>query len=94
MVRTPQIEPVTQMAKNHRGVLAKLENGPVFLAQRSKTAAVMLSPRQWDAITAELSRLRRIIEADRDFAEMRAGNYVTLDTFDKLEGIDAPGSTT
>jgi PHD/YefM family antitoxin component YafN of YafNO toxin-antitoxin module len=93
MVRTPQIEPVSEMSKNHKSVLAKLESGPVFLANRSRTAAVMLSPALWDEMTAELSRLRRIIQADRDFAEMRAGNYVTLDTFDKLGGMDAPGST-
>jgi PHD/YefM family antitoxin component YafN of YafNO toxin-antitoxin module len=93
MIRTPQIEPVSQMAKDYKKILAKLESGPVFLAQRSRPAAVMVSPIQWDEMTAELSRLRRIIQADQDFAEMRAGNYITLDTFDKLGGIDAPGST-
>jgi PHD/YefM family antitoxin component YafN of YafNO toxin-antitoxin module len=93
MIQTPQIEPVTQLVKNHKGIFAKLEKGPVFLAQRSRTAAVMLSPAQWDEMTAELSRLRRIIEGDRQLAEMHAGNYVTVDTFDKLGVIDAPGST-
>jgi hypothetical protein len=43
-------------------------------------------------MTAELARLRRIVEADRQFDEMNAGNYVTLKSFDQFGGIDVPGS--
>lgn len=74
MIQTPQIEPVTNMARDHKSVLAKLKKGPVFLAQRSKPAAVLVAPALWDEMTAELSRLRRMVEFDRQFAEMDAGN--------------------
>jgi PHD/YefM family antitoxin component YafN of YafNO toxin-antitoxin module len=76
MIQTPQIEPVTNMIRDHKSVLAKLKQGPVFLAQRSKPAAVLVAPALWDEMTAELARLRRMVEFDRQFAEMDAGNVV------------------
>ena len=45
MTYIPQMEPITTLKKNHLNVLKKLGNGPVFLSQRSKMAAVLLSTR-------------------------------------------------
>lgn len=72
-----QTEPITQLQRNYNIVLDRLPVGPVMLLQRSSLAAVMVSPEQWNAMTAELERLRRIVTADKHFAEMRAGNYTT-----------------
>jgi PHD/YefM family antitoxin component YafN of YafNO toxin-antitoxin module len=51
----------------------------VFLAARSKPAAVLVSVEEWGQLTDELKRLRRHAEADRQFAEIKAGNYINLD---------------
>lgn len=82
MVLTPQIEPITTLARDHRALVAKIQDGPVFLAQRSRAAAVVVSPEQWDQLIAELRRLQRIIEADRHFAEVDAGRFLTQAEFE------------
>ena len=79
MVTSPQIVPISDFRVHQSDVLTKLENGPVFLAQRSKPAAVLVSLTDWDNMVAELRRLRRYAEAARQFAEIKAGNYTDLD---------------
>jgi prevent-host-death family protein len=79
---TPQIEPITTLARDHRALMAKIQDGPVFLAQRSRPAAVVISPEQWDQLIMELRRLQRIIEADRHFSEVDAGQFLTQEQFD------------
>jgi PHD/YefM family antitoxin component YafN of YafNO toxin-antitoxin module len=93
MILTPQIQPISELARDHKTLLRKLKSGPVFLAQRGRPAAVVVSPQQWDSIATELSRLRRIVEGDRQFAEIRAGNYVGFDDLDQaLEAMNARSS--
>jgi prevent-host-death family protein len=77
---SPQIVPISDFRIRQAEVLTKLNRGPVFLAQRSKPAAVLLSMAEWDQMTEELKRLRRYAEAFRQFEEIRSGNYVDLDT--------------
>jgi hypothetical protein len=76
MIQTPQIESVTKMVRDHKGLLAKLRTGPVFLAQRSAPAAVLVSPQMWDDLTRELARLRRMVEFDRQLA---SNDFVEFD---------------
>lgn len=83
MNHVPQIVPVTDLRLRHVEVFGLLNRGPVILAQRSRPAAVLVSLNEWDQMAGELARLRRIIEGDRQFAEMRAGNYVDLEDLDK-----------
>jgi PHD/YefM family antitoxin component YafN of YafNO toxin-antitoxin module len=83
MNHVPQIVPVSELRMQHVRVFSLLDRGPVILAQRSRPAAVLVSLNDWDRMADELSRLRRIIEGDRQFAEMRAGNYVDLEDLDK-----------
>lgn len=54
----PQIEPVSNLARDHRTVFGKLERGPVILANRSQPQAVLVSVDQWDEIARELEELR------------------------------------
>lgn len=72
-----QTEPITQLQRNYNIVLDRLSDGPVMLLQRSALAAVMVSPEQWNAMTAELERLKRIVASDKHFADMRSGQYTT-----------------
>lgn len=62
---TPQIVPISDFRIRQTEVLDKLDNGPVFLAQRSKPAAVLVSMDEWDRLQAELTQLRRQQEAGR-----------------------------
>ncbi len=81
MANVPQIAGVTDLSQNYKPVFAKLSNGPVFLTSRSKPAAVLLSTTEYERLAdaeAELKRLRRIMQADQDFADMRTGDYGIL----------------
>ena len=75
---TPQMESITALSRNHKAVFTKLANGPVFLANRSKPVAAVLSMTDYEQMTEELKRLRRIIDGDKQLAEIRAGNYTEL----------------
>ena len=85
---SPQIVPISDFRIRQAEVLTKLQKGPVFLAQRSKPAAVLLSVQDYDYMQAELKRLRRQAVADRHFAAMRAGEYLTQEELDQaLAGV-------
>ena len=68
----PQIEPVTSLSRNYRSVFEKLTKGPVFLAQRSRPAAVLLSLNEYERITKRLRHLELLMESKRIFAEMES----------------------
>ena len=62
MNSTPQIVPITDLRKSSPDVLDLLPNGPVFLAQRSRPAAVLLSTQQWDSLNIQLEEMADLIE--------------------------------
>jgi PHD/YefM family antitoxin component YafN of YafNO toxin-antitoxin module len=70
MLKTPQIEPVTNFLKDHKAVLEKLRMGPIFLAQRSKPAAVLVAVDEWDHIVEELEHYRLMALADQRAHEL------------------------
>jgi PHD/YefM family antitoxin component YafN of YafNO toxin-antitoxin module len=77
----PQIEPVTGLSRDYKMIFAKLEKGPVFLAQRSKPAAVLLSVRDYEQMVERLKQLELLVEAKRILAEMERdpSSVVSLD---------------
>ena len=83
MINAPQIEPITTLSRNHKEMLRRVKGGPVYLTQHGKSAAVLLSPEYWAAVGDELSRLRRIVEGDKGFAAIRAGDFVDYDNIDQ-----------
>lgn len=85
MSPVPQIVPVSDMSTQQAQVLAKLEAGPVILAQQSKPAAVMVSPSEWDALARRLEIAEALVAywaAKRQFTENPPHMYT-------LEEIDA-----
>jgi PHD/YefM family antitoxin component YafN of YafNO toxin-antitoxin module len=82
MTYIPQLEPITTLKKNHLTILKKLSNGPVFLSQRSKMAAVLLSTSEFEALMKDATQYRRMILADQHSQEMDAGQYVTQEDFE------------
>jgi prevent-host-death family protein len=65
----PQMVSVADIKNHHLKVFAMLKNGPVVIASRSKPAAVIISPDQWDAIAEELDILWT--EREAALAELR-----------------------
>lgn len=66
----PQIEAVTGLSRDYRTIFAKLAKGPVFLAQRSRPTAVLLSVADYEKLLDRLNRLELLAEAHRISAEM------------------------
>jgi PHD/YefM family antitoxin component YafN of YafNO toxin-antitoxin module len=72
------MESTTTLARNHKVVFEKLVNGPVFLANRSKAVAAVLSISDYERLAQaekEMKRLQRIIQYDQQFTEMSQGKY-------------------
>jgi hypothetical protein len=79
MHKAPQVEPISNLQRTYTDLLRKLDNGPVFLAQRGNLAAAIVSIKEWDRMADELARLHRVVEAQRQLASIRAGNYEVFD---------------
>lgn len=78
---TPQIETTSTLSRNHTAVFRKLVNGPVYIANRSHKAAVILSVEDYETLVsdqAELKRLRRMQRAEQAATEMAAGHYTSF----------------
>ena len=74
----PQFLPISTLQRTYSAVVSKLPNGPVFLSQRSKPIAVMLSTDDYDRLAkaeTELQHMKRMLAAEKDFAAMRQGEY-------------------
>lgn len=57
---TPQMAPISDMRNRQNELLTMTESGPVMLLSRSKLAAILISPTQWDAIAHTLEEYRRL----------------------------------
>lgn len=62
---TPQMVPISDMRNRQNELLTMTESGPVMLLSRSKLAAILVSPTQWDAIARILEEYRRITDKAR-----------------------------
>ncbi|MEZ4659804.1 MAG: type II toxin-antitoxin system Phd/YefM family antitoxin [Caldilineaceae bacterium] len=72
MDTVPQIVPVSDMSQKQTHVLAKLANGPVVLAQRSKPTAVLVYIEEWHALINRLEiaeALNAHLDAKRRFEQ-------------------------
>ena len=63
MKTTDQIVPISDFHIHQSDVLDKLPNGPVYLTQRSKPAAVLLSTNLWDQLLDRLENHDDLIDA-------------------------------
>ncbi len=70
MLSSPQVEPISNLRRDHLAVLNKLKKGPVFLAQRGTLAAALVSIDEWDRIAARLEHLETLLQARRLNDEM------------------------
>lgn len=86
MTTTEQIVPVSDFRIHQSEVLDKLMNGPVYLTQRSKPAAVLLSATLWDQLLNRLENQEDLIGSLKAELAIAQGQYEpeTID-FDALE---------
>jgi len=82
----PQIEPVTTLSKDYKGVFSKLANGPVILAMRSRPAAVLLSITDYENMVTRLENFELLAEAKRNLARAEA-NPSTVMSHDELKRL-------
>jgi prevent-host-death family protein len=78
MVLTPQIQPISELARDHKTLLRKIKSGPVFLSQRGRPAAVVISPEQWDSIAKRLVAAEGRIESRRVLDKIDRGEMGTI----------------
>lgn len=72
MNRLPQMASVTELRNDYNTLFARLSAGPIVLAQRSKPAAVLVSPEQWNEIARRLEQFELLAEARRNEARAEA----------------------
>ncbi len=61
MTRIPELIPISELRIRQSSVLEQLKQGPVVLTQRSKAAAVLVDPDQWNRLMEQLEDLQDLI---------------------------------
>jgi PHD/YefM family antitoxin component YafN of YafNO toxin-antitoxin module len=82
----PQIEPVTNLSKDYKTIFAKLNDGPVILAMRSRPAAVLLSVSDYEKMVTRLEQFELLAEAKRNLARADA-DPSTVISHDELKRL-------
>ncbi len=79
MGKVPNIIPITDLRKDAAGLVkrARVSREPVFITQRGRTAAVLVSSESYEKSEHDLELLRLLAQGDREIA---AGKGYNLDT--------------
>jgi prevent-host-death family protein len=79
MPRTPQIIPISDLRQNASGVVKRLSSSrdPLFITQRGRAAAVMVSMKEYEYAQHELEILRLLARGEK---EIEAGVGYDLKT--------------
>ncbi len=79
MSKVPNIIPITDLRKDAAGLVkrARVSKEPVFITQRGRTAAVLVSSESYEKSEHDLELLRLLAQGDREIA---AGKGYDLDT--------------
>ena len=65
MQPTPQVEPISRLSRDHNSLMRMLANGPVWLTQKAKAAAVIVLVKQWDEIALQMADLQKQLQTER-----------------------------
>ena len=76
MISIPQIVPISDFRLHQAEVLQKLQKGPIFLAQHSQPAAVLISTEQWEEITEQLEMLEDAMAIFKTRMDLAAGHEI------------------
>jgi prevent-host-death family protein len=71
MSRVPNIIPITDLRQGAAGVLKRIRASrePVFITQRGRTAAVMISAEEYDRTEHDREILRLLARGEKEIAE-------------------------
>jgi hypothetical protein len=79
LAQVPQVEPISNLRRDHVAMMKKLKNGPIFLAQRGNLTAALISISDWGKTVAliqdlqeQLALERRLRLSNQRYAEMAA----------------------
>jgi prevent-host-death family protein len=91
----PQTAPISDMRNRQNELLRMAEAGPVVLLSRSKLAAVLLSPVQWDAIAEMLTQSRQRIKVAEQLRPAHDANddEHNVDAFAAIAALAQPFGT-
>ena len=77
MAKTPKIIPVSDLRQKTSDVLKDLSSGePVFVTQRGRAAAVIVSMKEYERSQHELEILRQLAQGEK---EIEAGKSYSFD---------------
>ena len=62
---TPQVEPISRLSRDHNSLMRMIANGPVWLTQKAKAAAVIVSVKEWDEIAQRMADLQNQLKSER-----------------------------
>ena len=65
IAKAPQVEPISNLRREHNAVLSKLEKGPVFLSQHGTLTAALVSIEQWNETAQTIQDLKAQLAAER-----------------------------
>lgn len=91
MTKMPNIVPITDLRQDAAGVLKRVRGSkePVFITQRGRAAAVMMSTESYEKAEHDRELLRLLAQGDKEIAE---GKGYDLDTIlAELDAILAEG---
>ncbi|MEA3337139.1 MAG: type II toxin-antitoxin system prevent-host-death family antitoxin [Chloroflexota bacterium] len=80
MNRIPELVPISDMRQRQNDILASLSGQPIVLTQHGRSAAVLVSPEEWNRIVEELEDLQDAldaIEAKNEPGAISFGDYLT-----------------
>lgn len=86
----PQTAPISDMRNRQNVLLRMAENGPVVLMSRSRPAAVLLSPAQWDAIADALAHSGQDAEMARSADVQSNGIGQSVDALAEIAALAQP----
>jgi len=79
MHKLPQMASVTELRNDYNALIARLSEGPVVLSQRSRAAAVLVSPQEWDQTAQMIKTLQAQLDQERRLrlSNQRYAAYMT-----------------
>ncbi len=90
MMQAPQVEPISNLRRDHVAVLNKLKKGPVFLAQRGTLAAALVSIEEWNRIAARLEYTETLLRAQRINDEMNNDPTKSISHEELMQKLEKP----
>jgi prevent-host-death family protein len=80
MVKVPYIIPVTDLRQDAAGVIRRLRDSrePIFVTQRGRTAAVVLSPEAYELAVQHRDLLEALARGEREIEAGQGSDLATV----------------